>query len=65
VLHGETGFLTAERDVPAAAEYLVDLVEDANLRARLGAAGRSRWSSLYTWDVSLSRLQRAVDSVAR
>ena len=41
VSHGETGFLAAEGDWRAMAQYLFTLLEDAGLRERLGASGRA------------------------
>jgi colanic acid/amylovoran biosynthesis glycosyltransferase len=42
VSHGHTGFLAAERDWRALAEYLSLLLHDAGLRKRFGVAGRER-----------------------
>ncbi|MBA3518132.1 MAG: glycosyltransferase [Rhizobiales bacterium] len=49
VTHGENGFLVPQRDPPTLAEALARLVNDAELRQRLGQAGaknvRQRFSS--------------------
>ncbi len=42
VSHAETGFLAAEGDWQAMAEYLFMLLRDAQLRRRFGIAGRER-----------------------
>lgn len=42
VSHGNTGFLSAERDSQALAEYLSLLLQNAALRRRFGVAGRER-----------------------
>jgi glycosyltransferase involved in cell wall biosynthesis len=42
VKDGETGFLVAPGDVPALGEKLRQLVEDPDLRRRMGDAGRAR-----------------------
>jgi colanic acid/amylovoran biosynthesis glycosyltransferase len=42
VSHGHTGFLAPERDWRALVEYLSILLRDAELRKRLGIAGRER-----------------------
>lgn len=47
VVDGETGFLMPVRDPAALAEALRRLVADAGLRARMGAAGRTRALDLY------------------
>jgi colanic acid/amylovoran biosynthesis glycosyltransferase len=56
VLHERTGFLVAERDVDAMAEYMVRLVRDAALAAALGAAGRKFVADNYSSDRSIRRL---------
>ena len=47
VVDGDTGRLVAVGDGAALSEALVELAEDANLRATWGAAGRARALSLY------------------
>lgn len=47
VVHGETGFLVAPNDPAALGDALRPLVGDADLRRRLGAAGRERALSLF------------------
>lgn len=42
VVHGETGFLSPSKDVPAYALNLLTLLRDPELRARFGANGRAR-----------------------
>lgn len=42
VVHGETGLLCPPRDVEAFSQALGALLSDADLRARMGAAGRAR-----------------------
>ena len=39
--HGETGFLVDPDDQPGMTRYALDLLNDAELRARMGAAGRA------------------------
>jgi phosphatidylinositol alpha-1,6-mannosyltransferase len=56
VLDGETGFLVGGRDVGAVAGRLVGLLEDAGLRERMGAAGRSWVEREWRWDVLAARL---------
>jgi rhamnosyl/mannosyltransferase len=45
---GVTGLQVPPRDAQALAMALQRLIEDAALRARLGAAGRARWAGLFT-----------------
>ena len=42
IVDGETGFLTPGRDPAAIAEHMITLLDDAELRARMGAAARAR-----------------------
>jgi len=48
VAHGETGLLVPPADPVALASVLGQLARDADLRARLGAAGRARVHARYT-----------------
>jgi len=48
VAHGETGLLVPPADAVALASALAQLARDADLRARLGAAGRARVLARYT-----------------
>jgi glycosyltransferase involved in cell wall biosynthesis len=42
VVDGVTGFLVPPRNAPALAAVLKKLIDDPDLRARMGAAGRER-----------------------
>jgi glycosyltransferase involved in cell wall biosynthesis len=48
VLDEETGLLVPEGDAPAAASAIVRLLDDADLRLRLGARGRI-WAESHDW----------------
>ena len=48
VLEGETGFLVPTRDVAALADRLELLLTDAELRAKMGRAGRERYQDCFT-----------------
>jgi glycosyltransferase involved in cell wall biosynthesis len=52
------GFLVEPRDTEAAAERLVELARDPELRARMGEAGRSSARERYS-------VERLVDDVDR
>ena len=39
VIHGETGFITGVGDIKLFAEYVVKLIEDKELRERMGRSG--------------------------
>jgi glycosyltransferase involved in cell wall biosynthesis len=49
---GETGLLVAPDDPSALAGGIARLLDDPELRAKLGAAGRERVISRFTWQVT-------------
>jgi glycosyltransferase involved in cell wall biosynthesis len=49
---GETGLLVAPNDPGALAAAIGRLLDDPELRARLGAAGRERVLTRFTWAVT-------------
>ena len=49
---GETGLLVAPDDPGALAQAIGRLLDDDELRARLGAAGRERVLGRFTWQVT-------------
>ena len=49
VRDGETGFLVAHGDAEAWTERLSQMIADADLRARLGSAGRQRYETHFTF----------------
>jgi len=48
VIHGEHGFLAPVGDVKAMGEYAARLGHDPELRARMGAAGRTRALEVFS-----------------
>lgn len=48
IIHGETGFLVPARDSSGLAERMEQLLRDAELRQRLGEAGRRRFLQKFT-----------------
>jgi phosphatidylinositol alpha-1,6-mannosyltransferase len=68
VRDGETGLLVDAERPEAVAEALARLLNDAALRARLGAAGRRAVESHYNWDRvtrDLVRIGRELGSAAK
>jgi glycosyltransferase involved in cell wall biosynthesis len=66
VLDGETGLHVPPRDPDRTASAIRTLLDDAGLRARLGANGAQRAVSLYTWqritDLLLQLYVRVVEN---
>lgn len=52
----DTGFVVDGRDTTALAARLSQLLDDAELRARMGAAGRRHVAKAYSWEVLGNRL---------
>jgi glycosyltransferase involved in cell wall biosynthesis len=50
VVHGETGFLVAEDDLRGCVGSLGVLLEDGELRAKMGEKGRARYLRHFTFD---------------
>lgn len=59
VTHEQTGLLHPRGDVAALSEALERLLLDADLRARMGAAGRARQEALFSLDTMLDGIERA------
>ena len=68
VIDSETGFVVPPRDAGALADRIATLLDDAALRARLGAQGRSLVQRCYSLDKMLDRMEgvyhRLVDAQA-
>ena len=60
VTHGVEGFLVPPKDEQALALSLVRLLSDAELRAKMGQAGRRR-AEMFSWDKIASRVLACYD----
>ena len=60
VVEGGTGFLTAPGDAAELAAVLVRLLGDADLRQRVGAAGRARFLDKFTAERNVRQLERVL-----
>ncbi len=65
VLDGETGILVPSHAPARVAEALGRLHADPGLRARMGAAGRKRVATHFTWDIVADALGAVFGEVAR
>lgn len=57
VVDGETGYIIPPRDPAAMAEALRKLLNDAALRARMGAAGRQRMEKLFSREALIRNME--------
>lgn len=64
VEHGRTGYLVPPRDPSAAAERLVQLAQDPELRLRMGNAGRKLVEKQYSWSATADRMREIYERVA-
>lgn len=64
IRHGENGYHIPSRDPVALANSILHLVEDHDLRAKLGAQARADAQN-YDWHVIAARMQRVYDEVMR
>ncbi|MEW5721182.1 MAG: glycosyltransferase [Chloroflexota bacterium] len=62
---GETGFVVPARDSHALAAAIARLMDDADLRARMGAAGRARVRQEFTLEKMVERVGQIYESVLR
>jgi len=57
VRHGETGLIARAEDTTALATAMIEIGKNPRDAARMGAAGRSRVESDYTWDAVASKIR--------
>ncbi len=62
---GETGLLVEPNNPEVLVEAIGRLLDDAELRARLGAAGRERVISRFTWEVTARGTAACYDAILR
>ncbi|MEZ2120910.1 glycosyltransferase family 4 protein [Corynebacterium sp. CCM 9203] len=60
----ETGIVVGGRDTGALTEALNRLLGDADLRSRMGVAGRQHVLGNWTWDIMGARLRRVLEGTA-
>jgi glycosyltransferase involved in cell wall biosynthesis len=63
VLDGDTGFIVAERDIPAMARAMLCLTENAALRRQMGRAARTRAVESFDATRMTSRVEQLVHRV--
>lgn len=64
VLHGETGLIVPPEDPDALARAIERILEDPELAARMGAAGRQRALAAFTWPMVVGRMVEGLRSIA-
>jgi glycosyltransferase involved in cell wall biosynthesis len=57
VIHGETGFIVPLKSANQTAEAIIKLLQDENLAARMGRAGRQRVEKFFLMDKMVQRFQ--------
>ena len=60
---GETGFLTPLEDAEALASAMILLLENKNLRLRLGENARDYVTSFFTWDHVVDRMFSKIETI--
>ncbi|MGA2253405.1 MAG: glycosyltransferase, partial [Thermoguttaceae bacterium] len=65
VIDGETGLLADERDVAEMAVLMRRMVDDAQLAAQLGQAGRTRVAQHFSMQQSIDRLWTIIEAAVR
>jgi glycosyltransferase involved in cell wall biosynthesis len=63
VVDGETGFLVPPRDPDALAQAVRRLLDDPDLRARMGRAGRARVLARFTVGHYSAKVATALDAI--
>jgi glycosyltransferase involved in cell wall biosynthesis len=63
VTHGETGFLVPVRDPDAVADRLQQLIQNPDLRRRMGDSGRRRFERDFTVERFVARMEEVLLSV--
>jgi len=58
IVDGETGFLVEHGDIDSLVKHLTSLLQDANLRRRMGQAARQRVMDNYTFEHFQQRLKQ-------
>jgi glycosyltransferase involved in cell wall biosynthesis len=64
IADGETGFLVPPGESPAVAARVGQLLRDAALRTRFGAAGRARMRELFTFDAQAKAYLQLLHSLS-
>ncbi len=63
VIDGETGFLVQEKDTPAMAERLRQLIRDPELRTKMGKAGRAHVETNYDRKNEMDNLEKHFENL--
>ena len=60
VEHGKTGYITAQEDVRAMAEHVLELAKNKELRDAMGARGRARVEEQFSFDQKYQEILKLI-----
>lgn len=63
VIHGETGYIVPRGDVEGLKGFLVALINNAELRYSMGAAGRKRFETYFEFEVMYKKTKNVWESL--
>jgi len=63
VIDGETGFIIGKNNPQAAADAIIKLIENLELRMNIGKAGRKRYEEYFTLDHNINRMIEVFNEV--
>ena len=63
VIDGKTGILVEKKNPKAIAKAIIKLIEDPELRVKMGMAGRKRYEQYYTQEKNIENMIRVFEKV--
>jgi len=63
VISGETGILVEKKNPKVLAEAIIKLIEDPELRVKMGMAGRKRYEQYYTQEKNIGNMIKVFEKV--
>ena len=62
---GKTGFIVPKRDYRSAAEAIQKIIDDPQLAAKMGKAGRERVCNKYSWEDNVNAMIQIYNCICR